>query len=413
MGNSSRSTKAIATISVKSDVVVEECRNIYETHNKIKEIENKNNNINNEVIGDLFYFDASDISVLKHNYGYPETKILPEVKKMTNKELSALCVRDFALMQGRLPDVVGACGQISKKICQKYGYAPAIMADGPAGIRITKEYAVEPSGKIKTMGKLPYELVVAKKLFAWLDRVWSKHSKNAKIVYQYCTSWPTATVQAQTFSPDLIKELGRAVAREMVKYNIDIWLAPGMNIQRHPLCGRNFEYYSEDPILTAKMSSAVISGVQENPKCAVTIKHYCCNNQEDNRTKSSSEVNERTLREIYLKVFKITIKNTKPKCVMSSYNKVNGTYVNSSRDLITYVLRCEFGFDGIVMTDWQSVAVGQANSSEVLNAENDLIMAGNKYQYKQLLEAVNNKKVDRARLERCASRILSLCKELN
>ena len=149
---------------------------------------------------------------------------------------------------------------------KKYVVCPrqfaAMMADGPAGIRIAKEYAVEPGGKIKTSDKLPRELVKAKKFFAWLDGMWSKHSKRAKTVYQFGTVWPTATVQAQMFLPELIKEAGRAISREMVKYGVAAWLAPGMNIRRHPLCGRNFEYYSEDPVLTAEMASAVVSGAR-------------------------------------------------------------------------------------------------------------------------------------------------------
>ena len=141
--------------------------------------------------------------------------------------------------------------------------------------------------------------------------------------------------------------------------------------------------------------------------------------------KSSSEINERAMREIYLKAFKLVVKNARPECIMSSYNKVNGTYVNSSSDLINGVLRCEFGFEGVVMTDWftspdvpsmtdwQSVAVGQADAGEVLSAENDLIMAGNKYQHKALLSAVKSGRTDRLHLQRCASRILSLCKKLH
>ena len=336
-----------------------------------------------------------------------------KIAREYQQELSDICVGDPALMSGGIPDVVGACGQIDKKVCKKYGYFPAVMADGPAGIRIAREYAVEPGGKIKTKGKLPQELIKAKKLFAWLDRIWGRHSKRAKQVYQFCTAWPVAAVQAQTFSPALIKEAGRAISAEMVRYGVGIWLAPGINIQRHPLCGRNFEYYSEDPVLTAAMACAVVSGVQEDSRCAVTVKHFCCNNQEDNRMKSSSEINERAMREIYLKAFKLVVKNARPECIMSSYNKVNGTYVNSSSDLINGVLRCEFGFEGVVMTDWQSVAVGQADAGEVLSAENDLIMAGNKYQHKALLGAVKSGRTDRLHLQRCASRILSLCKKLH
>ena len=413
VGNSSRNTECIASVVLSKNVITERCRAIGGARGRVREIQAPACCRGAECAGKVLYLDEKAVAVIKHDYSAPYVKILPEAARMTDKELSDICVGDPALMSGGIPDVVGACGQIDKKVCKKYGYFPAVMADGPAGIRIAREYAVEPGGKIKTKGKLPQELIKAKKLFAWLDRIWGRHSKRAKQVYQFCTAWPVAAVQAQTFSPALIKEAGRAISAEMVRYGVGIWLAPGINIQRHPLCGRNFEYYSEDPVLTAAMACAVVSGVQEDSRCAVTVKHFCCNNQEDNRMKSSSEINERAMREIYLKAFKLVVKNARPECIMSSYNKVNGTYVNSSSDLINGVLRCEFGFEGVVMTDWQSVAVGQADAGEVLSAENDLIMAGNKYQHKALLGAVKSGRTDRLHLQRCASRILSLCKKLH
>lgn len=413
VGNSSRNTECIASVVLSKNVITERCRAIGGARGRVREIQAPACCRGAECAGKVLYLDEKAVAVIKHDYSAPYVKILPEAARMTDKELSDICVGDPALMSGGIPDVVGACGQIDKKVCKKYGYFPAVMADGPAGIRIAREYAVELGGKIKTKGKLPQELIKAKKLFAWLDRIWGRHSKRAKQVYQFCTAWPVAAVQAQIFSPALIKEAGRAISAEMVRYGVGIWLAPGINIQRHPLCGRNFEYYSEDPVLTAAMACAVVSGVQEDSRCAVTVKHFCCNNQEDNRMKSSSEINERAMREIYLKAFKLVVKNARPECIMSSYNKVNGTYVNSSSDLINGVLRCEFGFEGVVMTDWQSVAVGQADAGEVLSAENDLIMAGNKYQHKALLGAVKSGRTDRLHLQRCASRILSLCKKLH
>lgn len=413
VGNSSRNTEAIATVVSEREYVTEQCREIRGSHGRVEEIDPPAVYEGNVVSGKELYLDGNALKTVVNDYDPPAVAILSETKKMTDEELVSLCVGDKALMTGGIPDVVGACGQINRKVCRKYGYAPAVMADGPAGLRLTMQYAVEPDGKIKTNGKLPADLVKAKKLFALLDRIWSRKSKKAKDVYQFCTAWPSATVQAQTFSPDLIEREGIAVAEEMQKYGVGIWLAPGMNIQRHPLCGRNFEYYSEDPLISAKMASALTRGVQKNGKCAVTIKHYCCNNQEDNRMKSSSEVNERALREIYLKAFKETIRESSPKCVMSSYNMVNGTYVNSSYDLIVNTLRCEFGFEGVVMTDWQSVAPGQAKAGEVLAAENDLIMAGDKYQHKELFKAVRTCRTDRKLLEKSAGRILTLCKTLS
>lgn len=412
VGTDPRELVAVATVVLKREYVTEECRPIPNAKNRVEEISPAAADAERP-FGVAYEMADDAIRKVVHCYVGKKTDIVPAVEKMSDKELSALCAGDPSLMRGGILDVVGACGQINRKVCRKYGFSPAVMADGPAGLRLIEKYAVEPNGKIKTEGKLPKELIKAKKFFYYLDKLWSTKSKRAKDVYQYCTAWPTATVQAQTFSPELIVEAGEAVSREMVKFGVKIWLAPGMNIQRHPLCGRNFEYYSEDPVLTAAMASAITEGVQKDPRCAVTIKHYCCNNQEDNRMKSSSEVNERALREIYLKAFKTVLRDSNPKCVMSSYNKVNGTYVNSSKSLISDVLRCEFGFDGVVMTDWQSVAKDQADAGEVLAAENDIVMAGDKYQTDQLFEAVSSGRTARQKLMESASRILSLCSELS
>lgn len=400
-----RDLTAVATIALNREYVTEKCRLVACAKNRVKEVVPPKNAENGAHAGEVLTLKDGAIKTVEHNYVKKPADIISCVEKMSDKELVGLCVGDPALMSGGLMDVVGACGQINRKVCQKYGYSPAVMADGPAGLRLSEKYAVEPNGKIKTEGKLPKELIKAKTFFRFLDRIWSSKSKKAKDVYQYCTAWPTATVQAQTFSPSFIEEAGRAVAKEMVKFGVKIWLAPGMNIQRHPLCGRNFEYYSEDPVLTAAMAKAITAGVQQDPRCAVN----CCNNQEDNRMKSSSEVNERALREIYLKAFKMTVRDARPNCVMSSYNKVNGIYVNSSKSLIADVLRSEFGFDGVVMTDWQSVAKDQADAGEVLDVENDIIMAGDKYQTDQLYKAVTSGKTQRSKLKESASRILSLC----
>ena len=411
VGNSSRSTAAVATIVLDREYIVEQCKAIRGAQGRVREIEPPAAQPA-ATAGEVLRMAQDAIMTMTHEYGRKDVEVLKEVRRMSDRELSDLCVGDPAIMRGGLPDVVGAGGQIDKKVCKKYGFLPAVMADGPAGLRLTMRYAVEPNGKIRTGGKLPPDLVKAKKLFALVDRMWSKKSRRAKDVWQLCTAWPSATVQAQTFSPALVRAIGEATATEMQEYGVSIWLAPGMNIQRFPLCGRNFEYYSEDPLLTAEMASALTSGVQTNPHCAVTIKHYCCNNQEDNRMKSSSEINERALRELYLKAFRLTIRAAQPKCVMSSYNKVNGTYVNSSPELISDVLRGEFGHMGLVMTDWQSVAAGQADAGEVLAAQNDLIMAGDKYQHEQLFRALKSGKVKRSALEACASRILALCRAL-
>ncbi|MBQ6509218.1 MAG: glycoside hydrolase family 3 C-terminal domain-containing protein [Flexilinea sp.] len=183
------------------------------------------------------------------------------------------------------------------------------------------------------------------------------------------TAFPCATLMASTWDPEMVETVGFAAGEEVKENNIHIWLTPAINIHRSPLCGRNFEYYSEDPYLTGMLSGAMIRGIQRNG-CAAAIKHFCCNNKETNRRNSDSRVSERALREIYLKGFEIAIREGHPKSLMSSYNLVNGQRASENRDLLEGILRDEWGFDGVVMTDWWNFA----EQYKEINAGNDIKM---------------------------------------
>lgn len=188
-----------------------------------------------------------------------------------------------------------------------------------------------------------------------------------------CTAYPVGMVLAQTWDTDLAARVGDVYGKELEKYNVHIALGPGMNIHRDPLCGRNFEYYSEDPVLTGKTAASFTNGVQKNHSgYGVALKHFACNNQEIDRISSSSNVSERALREIYLKCFEICVREAQPLTVMSSYNSINGTHTSSRYDLLTDVLRGEWGFKGYVMTDWDS----QSEKPYDFHAGNDIIMGG-------------------------------------
>ncbi len=190
--------------------------------------------------------------------------------------------------------------------------------------------------------------------------------------YQYATAWPVGTMLAQTWNRDLVKQVGVAVGKEMQEFGVSLWLAPGMNIHRDPLNGRNFEYYSEDPLIAGLTAAATASGVQSIPGEGVTVKHFAGNNQEANRNAVNDVVDERGMREVELKGFEIAVKSAQPMAVMSSYNKVSGTYASQNYDLLTNLLRGEWGYKGLVMSDWG----GSHSATATMYAGNDLIEPG-------------------------------------
>ena len=218
----------------------------------------------------------------------------------------------------------------------------------------------------------------------------------------YATAFPIATALASTWNTELVGETTRAMGNEVLEYGGDVLLAPGTNIHRHPLCGRNFEYFSEDPLLSGKMAAAYINGVQSQG-VGTSIKHYVANNQETLRMYNDSRVSERALREIYLKPFEIALKESKPWTFMSSYNRVNGEYVQESSLLLTKILRDEWGFDGIVVTDW----TGTRNTCKQISAGNDNLEPGNSQQVKDLIEGVANGTISMDVIDQAVRRILN------
>ena len=278
--------------------------------------------------------------------------------------------------------VTGAAGETSQLYFNSLGIPNTVEADGPAGIRVTAETT----------------------------------DKDGNAVYNYCTAFPIGTLLAQTWNTDLVNRVGKAIGEEMVEIGVTLWLAPGMNIHRDPLCGRNFEYYSEDPALTGYVGSAITAGVQSNNGVGVTIKHYITNNQETNRSAVNTSVSERTLREIYLKGFEMVVKSAQPMAIMSSYNKVNGTYACENFDLLTSVPRGEWGFDGMVMTDWG--AGNRAGVDTMMHAGNDLVMPG-RTQDRMIAALQGNpvgttadpnldKTLVRGDIQKCVSRVLTM-----
>ena len=266
-----------------------------------------------------------------------------------------------SLVEGR---VAGAAGQHCA--IERLGLEPIVYADGPAGLRI------DPTRKDDD-GEY------------------------------YCTAFPVGISLSSSWDVDLVNEVTRAMGNEVLEYGADILLAPGINIHRSPLCGRNFEYYSEDPLLAGKIASAYIKGIQSNG-VGVSLKHYAVNNQETCRNGVDARLSERALREIYLKGFEIAVKEAQPWTIMSSYNKINGELASENYHTLTEILRDDWGFQGFVMTDWWA----EENGARQIAAGNDLQMPGTQHQYEEIYNGVKDGTLDEMLLDQSIRRIMNV-----
>ena len=277
--------------------------------------------------------------------------------------ISELSVDDLIHLLGGQPNI-GAANTFGIGNMPEYGIPSVMTADGPAGVRINPEVGV------------------------------------------CTTAFPCSTLLACTWNPDIVEAVGHAGGKELKENNLGLWLTPAINIHRSPLCGRNFEYYSEDPFVTGKLAGAMVRGIQSN-NVGATLKHFALNNKETNRKNSDSRVSERAAREIYLKAFEMIIKAENPWAVMSSYNIINGYRASENKDLLTGILRNEWGYTGMVTTDWWTCGEHYKETK----AGNDLKM-GNGYP-KRVKEAYEKGAISRNEIEICVKRILNFILKLD
>ncbi|KAK8842125.1 hypothetical protein M9Y10_026352 [Tritrichomonas musculus] len=440
-GNSSRTTSVVAKIELDKTVILEQLKKVIPTE-KFEEISianvspyrppNEEEQLKSAKVLKLSASSFTTKTVEYHDNVKLEDKhkdhkitmqeviegkytVQELVAQLTVKEMASMCVgkvsAEFDSAIGQACALVpGAAGETSS-ILKERGVENLILADGPAGLRLTPHFRTDSNGKLRKGGETFGDLVTPIEPFQPGDIDW----------YQYCTAIPIATMLANSWDANMLEEMGKIVGCEMKKFHVHLWLAPGMNIHRNPLCGRNFEYFSEDPVLSGLCAYYETKGVQSIPGLGVTIKHFFCNNSEDNRCFINEHVNERALREIYLRNFQIAIENCSPYSIMTSYNLVNGIHAANHTPVLHNVVHNEWGYKGVIMTDWcttmeMSRLFARPNprydissSKECINAGNDLQMPGCKENEDDIIQGVENGEVKIENLQACAVNVLQCC----
>ncbi|MBQ9210715.1 MAG: glycoside hydrolase family 3 C-terminal domain-containing protein [Clostridia bacterium] len=440
VGNSSRNTKVAAVIQLAQNVTVNQVRPLFQDHDtSLQEITppqegrilpGEAEQIANAVKLTLDpaaiactvaeYAPLADALAKKPDRVIPFQEVAEGqaslddfIAQLTEEELAYLMVGNsvdnvgFASVLGSAAKTLpGAAGETTGKLEDKYGLKQMELCDGPAGLRLTPEYIEQADGTAIGLGGMTFG---------------GDEKAEGIRHYQYLTAIPIALNLASSWDLDLIAEMGDLVGSEMEEFGATLWLAPGMNIHRNPLCGRNFEYYSEDPLLAGKCAAADTEGVQRHPGYGTTIKHFLANNQEDNRMFTNSHISERAIREIYARNFQITVEEAQPMSLMTSYNLVNGVHSANNVDSVTHLLRDEWGFQGMVMTDWlttsdlskhlaatSEVKYDKSDAALCVKAQNDLVEPGEKADFDRILEGLAHGVITRAHLERNARNILTL-----
>ncbi|MDO5138522.1 MAG: glycoside hydrolase family 3 N-terminal domain-containing protein [Oscillospiraceae bacterium] len=431
VGNSSDNTKVAAAVELDREVIVTQAKKCLGDPG-FKDY--RPDAVQNGVLPGgtpILTLDAGSISTETVIYDH-EYEIDPAVEKFSDDQLILMNIGAFnpkggigSVIGNASSSVAGAAGETTSAL-ENLGYRHIVVADGPAGVRITPMYYRDEKGAHGIgQGGIPESILeLMPGIVRWFMSKLAgtgKAPKGVEVKYQYCTAIPIGTALAQSWNLDLAEECGKIVGDEMERFGVDLWLAPALNIHRSILCGRNFEYFSEDPLISGKMAAAITNGVQSYPGRGTTIKHYAANNQELNRYGNNSRVSERAMREIYLKGFGICVKESQPLALMTSYNLLNGKHTAESVDLCENILRREYGYKGIVMTDWV-VGGGVMNSKTDIHprvkprleaaAGGDLFMPGCKADFDDMKAGLAEGSLTRKQLMINATRLYRLSKDM-
>ena len=407
IGKNSRDTVTAAALTLAETVTVRQCRTCCKAADTLQEIEAPAQALSplpeNAV---QLTIDPAAFACETADYTEPQAAESPRVREVldsltTEQQVELLRGGDLQNQTPGQHQITGAGGKTAITL-QEQGVPNIVFSDGPAGVNIVEEIIITADGGIRPAKMIErYNWGLMKQLAKRMCGGEGQH------VYRYATAWPVEMLLAQSWDTALLEEVGTAVAEELTEFGITLLLAPAMNIHRNPLCGRNYEYYSEDPLITGKMAAAYVRGMQSKAGVGATIKHFCCNNQEDNRVAVSENVSERALREIYLRGFEIAVKESTPLALMTSYNKLNGTYSGCRHDLITDILRCEWGYKGLVMTDWGT----NYDPAAALHAQVDMMMPGADADRDAVLAGLADGSITPAEVRRAAARVLALIEQ--
>ncbi len=419
LGNSSDHTVLVAALTLERDTVIEQCVNVCPPRHEIREIVPPART-EEDISGlPVLPMDGGLPEPIRHTYDTPGEPVDALVEAMTAEQLATLVVGGGTSAKDLQVEAMGASGTSTPKLYDALGIPNVILSDGPAGLNLTSQVVELPDGTTRA-AKVPETLEAYKRYLFGFSRIaltsQMADPADGVVHYQYATAWPCSQLLAQTFSPALLERIGDGVGAEMEAFGVTVWLAPGMNIHRNPLCGRTFEYYSEDPLVSGKMAAAIVRGVQRHPGKGMSIKHFAANSCELERNFSSSNMTERTLRELYLLGFEIAVKESAPMTVMAAYNKINGLYCTNNYDLLVKVLRNEWRFRGLVMSDWDAMKASREDCAKPASgdvqkahaAQCDLVMPGRPDQIEALLKGVEAGTVRLQDLKRSAVRVLRM-----